>query len=475
MRYIKIFLFPALMTGFFYFNTGTARAEDTVKVYFNTPRASVSADKSDISSENKGIDDALVDFIGTAESGDKLYLCFYDLDRPNVIEAVNDAISEVGDGNIFMICESTDSSGIYDCISDLDITNVITDGTDDSPLMHNKFAVVINRKKDTGRVWAGSYNPTYNGTFVNNNNAVWIESYRLADVYADEFEYMYNGGAGKFSTHKSTSPNTAETVEVGGSDIDVYFAPYPDKAATNTSMVLEDLFDEATDSIYFCMFTFSSSETRLIEALVDAHDRGIDVRGVVEATQSSDVQSELREEGLDVSLDSNDGVLHHKFCVIDYGTSHQKVITGSYNWTLAAQNTNDENFLVIRSKDAVERFWKEFQRNKEAAGRFYEETDAPAVSDVLVYPSPAKNADEVTIGFTLSMSVTEVVIKAYTLSGDRVMKTEPEFYPGTYNERRWDLKNSNGSELAPGLYIVKVEGKTGDGSFFDTEKFVIIK
>jgi phosphatidylserine/phosphatidylglycerophosphate/cardiolipin synthase-like enzyme len=38
------------------------------------------------------------------------------------------------------------------------------------------------------------------------------------------------------------------------------------------------------------------------------------------------------------------------------------VVTGSYNWSTAAEDRNDENFVVIRDKEVVDRFTQEFNR-----------------------------------------------------------------------------------------------------------------
>ena len=50
--------------------------------------------------------------------------------------------------------------------------------------------------------------------------------------------------------------------------------------------------------------------------------------------------------------------LHHKFAVIDHST----VIVGSQNWSKAANQTNDENLLVIHNPTVAAHFEREFQR-----------------------------------------------------------------------------------------------------------------
>jgi phosphatidylserine/phosphatidylglycerophosphate/cardiolipin synthase-like enzyme len=50
--------------------------------------------------------------------------------------------------------------------------------------------------------------------------------------------------------------------------------------------------------------------------------------------------------------------MHNKFCVID----NQKVLTGSYNWSEAAENKNDENAAVLYDFDRASDYSVEFRR-----------------------------------------------------------------------------------------------------------------
>jgi len=50
--------------------------------------------------------------------------------------------------------------------------------------------------------------------------------------------------------------------------------------------------------------------------------------------------------------------LHHKFAVID----GKIVITGSHNWSAAANYNNDETLLVIQQEQVAAHFSREFER-----------------------------------------------------------------------------------------------------------------
>ena len=91
----------------------------------------------------------------------------------------------------------------------------------------------------------------------------------------------------------------------------------------------------------------------------EAHVR---VRGVMDADQaSSNIGSELvafRSAGLDVRLDGNPGQMHEKVLIID----EEVVVMGSYNFSRSANESNDENLLVIHSRLIARQFVEEFAR-----------------------------------------------------------------------------------------------------------------
>jgi hypothetical protein len=54
--------------------------------------------------------------------------------------------------------------------------------------------------------------------------------------------------------------------------------------------------------------------------------------------------------------------MHHKFAVIDVHGAHPRVITGSYNWTAAGAESNDENTLIIHDAATAQAYYQEYLR-----------------------------------------------------------------------------------------------------------------
>ena len=122
--------------------------------------------------------------------------------------------------------------------------------------------------------------------------------------------------------------------------------------------LLTGLIRGAKDRIYVAIYSFTSD--RLAEALIEAR-RGVDVRVVMGRREANVTGSEyprLLGAGVEVRLDANPGLMHHKFMVID----GEIVVTGSYNWSAAAEERNDENLVVIRDKGVAGAYEREFER-----------------------------------------------------------------------------------------------------------------
>jgi phosphatidylserine/phosphatidylglycerophosphate/cardiolipin synthase-like enzyme len=214
-------------------------------------------------------------------------------------------------------------------------------------LMHDKFVVI-----DRLEVWTGSMNFTTGGGYTDNNNLIRLRSSKLAEDYTHEFEQMFVDD--HFSTDKTPgTPNP--TVTVNGSQIEVYFSP--------EDGVLEHILNAvnaAQESIYFLAYSFTTDE--LAKAMIERAKAGVTVQGVFDKDQyHSNAGTEfdtLHNAGIDVWLDNNPRLMHHKVIIID----QQVVITGSYNFSNNAEYDNDENTLIIHNQEIAGQYMIEFQQ-----------------------------------------------------------------------------------------------------------------
>jgi phosphatidylserine/phosphatidylglycerophosphate/cardiolipin synthase-like enzyme len=81
--------------------------------------------------------------------------------------------------------------------------------------------------------------------------------------------------------------------------------------------------------------------------------------------------------------------MHHKFAIID----NRLLLTGSYNWTFAANNKNEENLMVIDDPEIIKIFQNQFVNlwtNKYSSERTKELFDKAKVNLFSVFSPPAQ-------------------------------------------------------------------------------------
>jgi phosphatidylserine/phosphatidylglycerophosphate/cardiolipin synthase-like enzyme len=113
----------------------------------------------------------------------------------------------------------------------------------------------------------------------------------------------------------------------------------------NCTQVIVQAVGEAQRTILAQAYSFTSAP--IAKALLDAHKRGVQVQVILDKSQRSEKYSSadfLANQGVPVVIDANHAIAHNKVIVID----GEMVLTGSFNFTKAAQAKNAENLLVIR-------------------------------------------------------------------------------------------------------------------------------
>jgi len=92
---------------------------------------------------------------------------------------------------------------------------------------------------------------------------------------------------------------------------------------------------------------YSFTSAPIAKALVDAHKRGLKVLAVLDKSNETEKYSAatfLAHAGIQTLIDDQHAIAHNKVMVIDSAT----ILTGSFNFTKAAEEKNAENLLVIQ-------------------------------------------------------------------------------------------------------------------------------
>lgn len=106
--------------------------------------------------------------------------------------------------------------------------------------------------------------------------------------------------------------------------------------------------------------------------LINAKKRGLDVRVTADQDQTERVNTsrigDLARAGIPVWIETRYQAAHNKTMVIDAGSPAAVVITGSYNWTVAAQRRNAENVLIVSGAlDLAQTYKANWERHRNDA------------------------------------------------------------------------------------------------------------
>lgn len=141
----------------------------------------------------------------------------------------------------------------------------------------------------------------------------------------------------------------ARTVPATGS-IDLAFTP-----GERADEIVIAIVKQAKREILVQAFSFT--HRKIGEALVAAKRRGVQVQLIADPDQidriPTTVVPKIAAGGVPVLLDREHESAHNKVMVVDAGGPECAVVTGSYNFTHAAQFKNAENLLALRGNPAV--------------------------------------------------------------------------------------------------------------------------
>jgi phosphatidylserine/phosphatidylglycerophosphate/cardiolipin synthase-like enzyme len=155
---------------------------------------------------------------------------------------------------------------------------------------------------------------------------------------------------------------TTTTLPATGT-IDYAFTPGDDAAG-----LIVRTIDAARSQVL--MQVFSLTHRDIADALIRAHRRGVDVQIIADREQTDSIDSaamrSLVDAGLAVFTDSEHSAAHNKVIIIDGNSRQPALVTGSFNFTFAAQNRNAENVLVLHGNpDLTRAFVANWQRHRE--------------------------------------------------------------------------------------------------------------
>jgi len=139
--------------------------------------------------------------------------------------------------------------------------------------------------------------------------------------------------------------------------INLYFSP---NGGCTTAIINE--INNAKSEILVQAYSFTSAP--IAKALVDAYKKGVKVQVILDKSQRTahyTSASFLANSKIPTFIDDSHAIAHNKIMIID-GTT---VITGSFNFTKAAEEKNAENLLIIKSEELSKKYLENWKNHKD--------------------------------------------------------------------------------------------------------------
>ncbi len=343
---------------------------------------------------------------------------------------------------------------------------------------HNKFAVIDYKGGDPDDVWliTSSWNATDQGSNDQYQNMIEFQDVSIAGAYTREFDQMWGSTTTTPSAANARFGENKQVVNpsvfwIGDSYVRLHFSP---QGGTENAII--DAISNAQHSVN--VGTMLITRFSITNALRNRHDAGLAVRGVIANIGVTGSQFESLASWGDFLHfpEGQFGLLHHKYAIIDGEETswNGTVITGSHNWSGAANQVNDENTIFITDSRIANLYIQEFgARYKQAGGEdeiaVRSETELAEIPDRFHvhqnYPNPFNPST--VIAFELPGEHT-VTIRLYDALGRQVatLITGESLSAGRHQVE------FDASSLSSGIYVYRVE--LGDGQS-STRKMTLIK
>jgi len=234
-------------------------------------------------------------------------------------------------------------------------------------LQHNKFIAVRSAK--TQMALCGSTNYSWRAFFVQNNNAVMIQSKEAVDLFFDAFDgYSKNStGKGKDDVAGFAATDSADMASLGLTGIDAQIAFSPHNKDNALLQKIADDIQTTTSSLFYSLAFLAQTGGPIRDAIkVVSNKKDILVYGIADkpaggivlqkpdgnlAPVSPAALTKNLPQPFKAEPTGGAGVrMHHKFVVIDFDKPTARVYMGSYNFSKPADLENGENLALFRDR-----------------------------------------------------------------------------------------------------------------------------
>lgn len=256
--------------------------------------------------------------------------------------------------------------------------------TKGSGLMHHKFVVVDGKTTiiSSGNLTTSDMHGDFNKSESrgNPNNLVVIpDNAQISGAFTDEFNYMWQG------LFKSRKPyRSPVTIPAGEGTITINFSPASRKQdiETTSNGLIAYFVKQVKKSLHIAVFVYS--DQKISDTVGGVHDKGVeDIKVLIDpdfyrqpyskaydamgvcpppGKRNSKIkvkpwQNPITTVGFPTGPMGDRGV-HSKMAILD----GILVITGSHNWSISGNYSNDETLIAIENPTVAAHYEREFSR-----------------------------------------------------------------------------------------------------------------
>ncbi|MCC6727562.1 MAG: phospholipase [Saprospiraceae bacterium] len=229
-------------------------------------------------------------------------------------------------------------------------------------LQHNKTIVVTSPTMNVAI--CGSTNFSWRGFYVQANNAVMLTGATATSIFNAAFDdYWRSDSASDF---EATPSSQWQDLGIQGVKAKVAFSPHNEQGAILPEIAL-DIATKTKSSLFYSLAFLYMTEGVIKEAITSVTDRpdifvygisdrkvgGLDLQkpsGNLATVFPAELSGNLPEPFKSEPIGGGGNRMHHKFVVIDFDKPTARVYFGSYNFSVAADEKNGENLLLVQNK-----------------------------------------------------------------------------------------------------------------------------
>ena len=177
---------------------------------------------------------------------------------------------------------------------------------------------------------------------------------QIEAVIGEQVEVTKRDGQGTVTVEEVPRADLGEPVSRA-----LFFPNHEEEDGCTTIEAFLKYLNSPQESLDICIFAMTNNA--IANAVLDCHARGVAVRVICDNDQAecrgSDILK-LTHSGIECRMDKKPEHMHNKYCILD----NKVLMNGSFNWTVQAQNANNENVMITSDEYFVHEFAAQYNK-----------------------------------------------------------------------------------------------------------------